>query len=585
MKHTLSYIEGHPRPQFTRRAFISLDGEWDFCFDEKNCGKADRFYRDFPAKPRKIRVPYAYQSEASGIGEERRCDVVWYRKRTKVSVPAGKRALLHFEGADYLAEVWINGAFVGSHKGAYARFTFDISEYLSGEDAEIVVRCEDTESCAQPRGKQKWEARPFGCWYTETTGIWKSVWLEYVGKSYLERAKITADISDYSARFEYDIAGFRDDLRLKTRISFNGATVAEDECAVCRPHFAQTFDLTSETDPFKKHFWFPHAPELYDVEYFLYENGKEIDRAASYFGLVGYKTEQNNVTVNDYPVYLKMVLDQGYFPRGWYTPDVEQIVNDVQAVRALGLNGVRKHQKIEDERFYYYCDVLGLYVWLEMPSAFEYSDGAAVEFTAQWLEILRQYENHPSIMALVPFNESWGIPQVFSDLRQQDFSRGVYRLSKALLPEKLVISNDGWEHTESDVVTLHNYAENGEQLKAVYDSLEDALQNNKTAGVPHKFAFAKGFSYAGQPVMLSEFAGISFEKDRAKGWGYGEPVKDEQSFLARLSSLVSAVRAEKGFCGYCITQLTDVQHEINGLFDFQRRCKVDQKKLKRIFSE
>ena len=219
------------------------------------------------------------------------------------------------------------------------------------------------------------------------------------------------------------------------------------------------------------------------------------------------------------PKYFKMVLDQGYFPRGWYTPDEEQIVNDVQAVRALGLNGVRKHQKIEDERFYYYCDVLGLYVWLEMPSAFEYSDGAAVEFTAQWLEILRQYENHPSIMALVPFNESWGIPQVFSDLRQ------------------------------------------------------------------HKFAFAKGFSYAGQPVMLSEFAGISFEKDRAKGWGYGEPVKDEQSFLARLSSLVSAVRAEKGFCGYCITQLTDVQHEINGLFDFQRRCKVDQEKLKRIFSE
>lgn len=121
--------------------------------------------------------------------------------------------------------------------------------------------------CAAAR-KAKWEARPFGCWYTETTGIWKSVWLEYVGKSYLERAKITADISDYSARFEYDIAGFRDDLRLKTRISFNGATVAEDECAVCRPHFAQTFDLTSETDPFKKHFWFPHAPELYDVEYF-----------------------------------------------------------------------------------------------------------------------------------------------------------------------------------------------------------------------------------------------------------------------------------------------------------------------------
>lgn len=583
MKHTKSYREGHPNPQFSRDGFLLLNGDWDFCFDDENRGKKDKYFKRFPAG-RKIVVPYAYQSEKSGIGDESAHNVVWYKKAVDVSaqMQTHDRAILRFEGVDYRADVWVNGQHIGYHEGGYARFSFDITDALVKGAGEIVVRCEDSYDCTQPRGKQKWQDKIFGCWYTETTGIWKSVWMEFVQPSHLFRAKITPDISEYTARFDYEIAGLCEGLSLKTIVSFGGTVIAENTCGICRSRFSVKVDLTSETDPFKKHFWFPHDPALYDVEYILCRNGKVIDHAYSYFGLVNYGTNKNNITVNDYPVYLKMVLDQGYFPGGWLTADEGQIVKDVTLMKGLGLNGVRKHQKIEDERFYYYCDLLGLYAWLEMPSAYEYSDDMAETFSRQWTEILRQYENHPCIMALVPFNESWGIQRVFSDKRQQSFTRAMYHLSKALLPGRLVVSNDGWEHTESDIVTLHNYAENGAVLSNVYDSLAESLADEKTCAFSHKFAFAEGYSYAGQPVVLSEFAGIAFEKDRGKGWGYGNMVKDEEEFLTRLSSLIGAISAEKGFTGYCITQLTDVQHEINGLYDFDRTPKTDEKRLKSI---
>lgn len=583
MRHTKSYIAGHPRPQFTREKFLSLDGEWDLCFDDENRGVREKYWKKFPAG-QTIKVPYAYQSEASGVADKARHPIVWYRKKADVSAVfvRGGRVLLHFEGADYLTDVWVNGQHIGSHEGGYARFSFDVTDFLQGSTAEIVVRCEDTDSCIQPRGKQKWEKDIFGCWYTETTGIWKSVWAEGVSDAYLLRAKTTTDISEYFVRFDYEIARFCEGLSLKTVISFGGSVIAEDECKVVRPSFARRIDLTSETDPFKKHFWFPHDPALYDVEFILCKDGKACDRVRSYFGLVNYGTVKNNITVNDYPVYLKMVLDQGYFPGGWLTPTEEQLAKDVSLIRGLGLNGVRKHQKLEDERFYYYCDVCGLYVWLEMPSAYEFGDGMMETFSRQWAEILRQYGDHPSVMALVPFNESWGVQRIFSDRRQQEFTEAMVHLGKALLPGRLVISNDGWEHTESDVVTLHNYAENGEGLSRVYDGLKENLANEKTSAFPHKFAFARGYAYAGQPVVVSEFAGIAFEKDKERGWGYGSMVQGEKEYLERLASLIAAIGAEKGFSGYCITQLTDVQHEINGLFDFMRCAKVDEEKLKSI---
>ncbi len=583
MKHTKSYIIGHPRPQFSRNNFLLLNGSWDFCFDKEDEGIKKQYFLNFP-KSSEIEIPYVYQCKSSGIGLEESCKVVWYHKNFDFSKQTkdGNRAILTFEGADYFTKVWVNGEFVGSHKGAYSRFSFDITPNLKEGKADIAIRCEDDYSCIQPRGKQKWSEEVFGCWYTETTGIWKSVWVEFVSPSHLKNVKISTNISDYTAKFDYNLEKLEDNLFLKTVISFDGAVIAEDTCKIVRDRFSRTIDLTSETDPFKKHFWLPHTPNLYDVEFVLYKNDKPIDIVYSYFGLVNYGTENQNITVSDYPVRLKMILDQGYFEGGWLTPTEEQILLDVQLIKKLGFNGVRKHQKIEDERFYYYCDLLGLYVWLEMPSCYEFDDYSMENLTVEWMDILKQHQNHPSIMALVPFNESWGIQRVFSDTKQQRFVRSIYHLSKAILPDKLVVSNDGWEHVESDIITLHNYAENGELLSKVYDRLEDAVKNNYTTATPHKFAFAKGCYYNNQPILLSEFAGIAFEKDSEKGWGYGNMVKNEKEFLERLNSLISAINNIKGFSGYCLTQLTDVQHEINGLFDFSRRLKVDENLLKEI---
>lgn len=583
MKHTKSYIAGHPNPQFTRKEFEVLDGEWDFCFGTLEDNE-EKFVKKFP-NTLKIRVPYAYRSEASGIGCEEIFQSVWYRKSFDFSQKMHKkeRLILHFEGADHHTRVWVNGKYVGENFGGYVRFSFDIAPFLAAGKAEIVVRCIDTYSCTQARGKQKWDRNVFGCWYTETTGIWKSVWAEFLSCAYVERVKITPNTDDYFVQFDYSLPFLKDDLQLKTVVSFDGRVIAEDTVSVKRNEFSRKIDITSEADFFKRRFWFSHLPDLYDVEYILYEKGKETDRVCSYFGLVKYATEKDNITVNDYPVYLKMTLDQGYFPGGWLTPDEEQIVRDILLTKEIGLNGIRKHQKIEDERFYYYCDILGVYVWLEMPSYYEFNDSAMENFTVQWTRILRQYENHPCIMALVPFNESWGVQRIFSDRRQQTFTEGIYYLSKSLLPGKLVISNDGWEHTKSDIVTLHNYAERGEQLNEVYSDLNDILQNKKTKAFPHKFIFAEGYKYEGQPVVVSEFAGIAFEKDKQNGWGYGNMVKDEEEFLSRLGSLIDAIRSQPKFSGYCITQTTDVQHEINGLYDFNRKLKVDKEKLTQIF--
>ncbi len=585
MHHTKSYIKGHPRPQFTRNSFKLLNGEWDFCFANVN-DEEKVFLNEFPAKY-KIVLPYSYQSPSSKINIQERYDSVWYKKVFDFSQEksGNKRVILHFEGADYKTRVWVNGQFLGQNIGGYIRFSFDITNLLNNGVAQIIVNCQDGYSCTQARGKQKWEKEVFGCFYTETTGIWKSVWAEFVNEKYIEEVKIHTDTAKNYVQFDYTVPNICDNLKLRTTVWFNGRMIAQEECAVLRNNFSRKIDLTADVDPFKRCLWFPHSPLLYDVEFVLIEDGEEIDKALSYFGLVKYSTQNDNITVTDYPVYLKMILDQGYFSGGWLTPTEEQIVKDVLLIKELGFNGARKHQKIEDELFYYYCDILGVYVWLEMPSHYEFNDDAVRNFYDQWPKILKQYQNHPSIMALVPFNESWGIQRVFSDVDQQRFTVGAYYLTKTLLPDKLVISNDGWEHTQSDIVTLHHYAENGEQLDEVYGDLSAAISNEKTLGYPHKFAFANGYKYQGQPIILSEFGGIAFQRDKDKGWGYGYMVKDEDEYLQRLNSLIESIRKNNKISGYCFTQLTDVQQEINGLCDFDRNFKIDKKKLIEIFSK
>lgn len=326
--------------------------------------------------------------------------------------------------------------------------------------------------------------------------------------------------------------------------------------------------------------------QIFDIKYFLKKDGKIIDEVGSYTGLVNYRTKGNTIQVNYLPnYYFRMVLDQGYFPDSGMTPKTDdELLNDVLLIKEMGFNGVRKHQKIEDERFYYFCDMVGLFCWLEMPTMYDFTPESVSAFTTEWMEVVRQHKGYLSLMAYVPVNESWGVLQTAENEQMQQFTAGLYGITKALDNTRLVISNDGWEHTVSDIATVHNYAQTGKELTMAYEDMDAFMRNDFTGDLHTRTAYADGWEYGGQPVIVSEYAGIAFRKDDGKGWGYGTSVADEDAFVARLKELTQSIVNAKGCQGYCITQLTDVMQEMNGLLTETRACKVAIEKIKEINS-
>jgi len=581
---TKSYIKDYPRPQFVRREWQSLNGAWEFRFDDDNVGEAQRWQENF-AGTHTIIVPFTYETKASGIGEQTFHPRVWYNRSVRIPLEmAGKRALLHFQAVDYFAKVWVNGHPVGTHRGGYTAFSFDITPYVTfGHDNTITVKAEDSDSCYQPRGKQRWTPDNFECFYVQTTGIWQTVWLEYAGEQRLDAVKMTPDIDRNMIRFDYEVTGLKPGrtLTLEAEITWKDKPVKRVGVAVDRPCLSVEVDLAHESNgPWKKRLWSPQQPNLYDVVFTLYADGRVVDRVYSYFGMRKVSVEHGRVLLNNAPIYQRLILDQGYWPDSHLTPPGEEaLIADIDHILAMGFNGVRKHMKIEDARFLYWCDVKGLLVWSEMAATFEFHDRAVEAFTQEWLTIVRQRYNHPSIIVWVPFNESWGVPSILRDRRQQNWTEGIYHLTKALDPHRPVIANDGWEHTVSDIVTLHNYAETGE---ALLERLADkeAVLRGETVCNQWKYAFAEGYGYRGQPVMITEFGGIAYQSD--KGWGYGRQVSSDEEFAARFRGLVQAIRSLGYVCGYCYTQLTDVQQEINGLLTEDRKPKLPVELIREI---
>jgi len=324
------------------------------------------------------------------------------------------------------------------------------------------------------------------------------------------------------------------------------------------------------------------SAHLYDIELTLMENGQTLDEIGSYFAMREVRIEGDQVLLNGSPLYQRLILDQGYWPESHLTPpDEEAIIEDIDKVQALGYNGVRKHQKIEDERFLYWCDVKGLLVWSEAAAAYQYGDSAVDMFTKEWIDIVRQNYNHPCIITWVPFNESWGVESIVTRRDQQHFTEAIYHLTKSIDPMRPVIVNDGWEHTISDIITLHDYEELGEVFKDRYQTFRDQILAGKVYHCGDHKAFAQGYAYRGQPVLISEFGGIAFNNDTA-GWGYGNKVNSENDFLQRFDSITTAIKELPYICGYCYTQVTDVQQEINGLMDAHRNYKVDAEKIRQI---
>lgn len=588
MKHVACYQKGYPRPQFVRKEWSDLNGEWKFAFDDGNIGEAEGWYHKGIASPRTIVVPFSYQTKASRIEEKERHDNIWYER--ELSLPgnfsAKKRLWIWFEGSDYVTKVWVDGIFIGKHEGGYCRFGFDVTDaVLTVKNVKahtLTVKCEDSYDATQPRGKQKWMDNPYGCWYVETNGLWKSVWAECVNAEHIDRIKFEPNRETYAVDFEAEIKGGKGAF-LITQISKDGKAVAENRTRVMRDKFSYSVDLVNDYESFKIHWWSYDNPALYDVKFMLAdEKGNILDEVGSYLGFRSFYVNKDALILNNGPTYLKMVLEQGYFRESGMTyPDEQAIADELILAKELGFNGVRMHQKIEDERFFYYADILGVATWAEMPSAYEFRDATVDKVTAEWMEVVKQHYNHPSVFAWVPFNESWGVPRIMSDKKEQRFTEALYYLTKAYDGMRPVISNDGWEHTTSDIITLHNYDQNPEKFGEFYSFMDKVLANENLVDYSQwRLTFAGEYGYRGQPVMITEFAGIGYDVERTNGgWGYGDKVMSGKAFAERLAGLVKKVRENHRICGFCITQLTDVESEINGLCDADHKPKIDKNEL------
>ncbi|GBG05682.1 glycoside hydrolase family 2 [Paenibacillus agaridevorans] len=581
---TKMYIKDYPRPGFVRENWINLNGEWDCGFDDGNIGERNGWHINFTGD-RKITVPFTYETKASGIGDESHHPHVWYHRQLDISPDmAGKQVLLHFQAVDYIAKVWVNGIFVGSHQGGYAAFSFDITPYINiGEANHLTVKAEDSLDATQPRGKQRWVENNFECFYVQTTGIWQSVWLECVNSVHVDSVKITPDIDTRSVSLAYQVKGdlSAGDIRLETVISLKGRQVKQVSLTIDRPWLQLDVDLVHEANgPWKSRLWSPNHPNLYDVEFILYRGDEKLDHVYAYFGMRKISIEKSKVLLNNIPIYQRLVLDQGYWPDSHLSPPSEEaLIEDIDRMLAMGYNGVRKHMKVEDARFLYWCDVKGLLVWSEMAAPFEFNDNTIQKFTTEWMEVVRQQYNHPSIITWVPFNESWGVPNIAKDVRQQKLTEAIYHLTKAFDPHRPVISNDGWEHTVSDILTLHDYVETKEEFVKRYANKDD-ITSNEISFNNSRYAYADGYKYGGQPIIISEFGGIALQT--GTGWGYGNQESTMEGYIARFRGIHEAIRETDYIVGYCYTQITDVQQEVNGVMNDRREPKIPIETIREV---
>ncbi|QHQ59841.1 glycoside hydrolase family 2 [Anaerocolumna sedimenticola] len=580
-----SYIKNYPRPQFVRDSWVNLNGSWDFAFDDKNCGEDEKWYMEF--KPdTKIQVPFTYETKLSGIQDEKKHENIWYKRIISLSEKEllSNKIMLHFEGSDYITKVWVNGSFAGVHTGGYVRFTFDITKFVTPGENTVVVKAEDTFDRQQPRGKQRWMPDNFGCWYVQTTGIWKTVWLEYVPKVSLTKVKMTPLLTEglLDLEFEVNTLEFKPDLLLEVTISFGENLINRELLSVLDKNVLTKINVYSKTFDWGIKTWSPDHPDLYDICFRLIQNGEVLDEVASYFGMREIRIENTNILLNGEPLYQRLILDQGYWKDSHLTPpDEEALIEDIDKIHQLGYNGLRKHQKVEDERFLYWCDVKGMLVWSEVPASYQFSDYAIHQFTKEWMDIVVQNYNHPCIITWTPFNESWGIPQVEVNTMHQHFTEAIYYLTKSIDKFRPVIVNDGWEHTISDIITLHDYEEEGEVFYNRYINHKEAILSTEIYHSRHKSAMANGYEYKGQPIIISEYGGIAFNNDDS-GWGYGNKVNTEEDFIRRFDNITTALKRVPFICGYCYTQVSDVQQEINGLMDMDRNFKVNPDEIRKV---
>ncbi|MCU1437860.1 MAG: glycoside hydrolase family 2 [Naasia sp.] len=595
----------YPRPQLLRERHQPFDRGVGFAYDDGDVGLDERWFADAGRFPTEIRLPFPPESPASGIGDTGFHPVVWYR----IPVPAddlaaagypgqGDRLILHFGAVDYEADVWVDGQHVGRHVGGQTPFSFDITAALGahgrrGEHAVVVRAHDDPHDGTMPRGKQDWQLEPHVIWYHRTTGIWRTVWLEAVPSLSLAAIAWTPDPRAGTVALEADLSrspGPGDTLRVE--VTAGDRVLADVTMAADDRHLELVVPLHVQKNgqQHEELLWWPESPTLLDATLTLRPAGPGIaDEVSSYFGLRSVGVERGRFLLNDRPRYLRSVLEQGYWPESHLTPpSVDALRAEVELILSLGFDSARIHQKVEDPRFLFWADRLGLMLWGETASAYRFAATAVERLTGEWLEIVRRDRSHPSIVTWVPFNESWGIQHVSSDPAQQAYCRALADLTRALDPSRPVVSNDGWEHVDSDLLTIHDYEASGEILTARYasaEAIEELIRGVGPAG--RRLTVDPAADVGGKPVMVTEFGGISYvtrepgDAAESASWGYST-AQTPEDFERRLAELVGAIRSSPVVVGFCYTQLTDTRQETNGLCDEHRRPKLPAEVVARI---
>lgn len=567
----------YPRPQLVREHWLPLNGPWKFTFDN------DRQYKH-PSDPivwtHTIQVPFPPESQASGIGERGFHRACWYQREFDIA-PEGGRIILHFGAVDYHATVWVNGHKVAQHEGGHSSFEADITTALEGgtHHTLTVYVEDDPQDLAKPRGKQDWQLEPHSIWYPRTTGIWQAVWLERVPRTYLQKLRWTPHFDGFEIGCEAFVVGdIEDALSVEVRIRHGDKLLADDHYHIIGGEAHRKIALSDPgiDDSRNELLWSPERPTLLDVEVTLRHKEQVIDRVRSYTALRSVSINRDRFMLNGRPYHLKLVLDQGYWPDTLLAaPSDEALRKDVELAKAMGFNGVRKHQKVEDPRYLYWADRLGLLVWEEMPSSYRFNSLAINRMVREWSEVIDRDYSHPCIIVWVPFNESWGVPNLTSTQAHRNAVEALYHLTRTLDSTRPVIGNDGWEASATDLLGIHDYDGDPERLAARYASNPQELFDRRRPG--GRILTLDGYPHRGQPIILTEFGGITYAKKAEEGvkdvWGYSTAGSDEEFFkiYRRLLEVVNEVPI---FTGFCYTQFADTFQEANGLLTADRTPKL-----------
>ena len=571
----------YPRPQFERADWVNLNGEWSFALDLSDSGRDRDFYNSKGFEQR-ITVPFAPESKLSGIGYTDFINSVWYQRMIQIpSAWQGKRVKLNFGAVYYESEVYIDGRFVGRHYGGSDSFAFDITDFVGdGKEHSIVVHAEsDLRSGTQPGGKQSTNYYSYGCSYTRTTGIWQTVWMEAVDDMALERVQVVTDIDNEQIVViptYYNVAGGN---TLSVEVLDGGKVVAHAESAA-----VQGVPVVVALK--KAKLWSPESPFLYDVVYEVKDaEGRTLDRVDAYVGMRKVHIDGNKIYLNNKPYYQRLVLDQGFYPDGiWTAPSDEALKHDIEMSKAAGFNGARLHQKVFEERFHYWADKLGYIVWGEMASWDKdfNSVAAARNFLSEWGNIVVRDRNHPALIVWTPFNEEFGVPSNEAGR----FLTDVYNETRRLDPTRPVNTVSGGIYVISDFCTAHCYEQDGARLHSMLFDGEKFYQPQGPNGGFDR-AIRKLYYDGSLPYVLDEFGGIKCAETQPEGgnsWGYGDAAPTREDFYTRLEALVKAIvdHSDK-ICGFCYTQLTDVEQEQNGVYYYDRGEKFDMGRVKAIF--